>query len=77
MARPGLGRWLGVALLFLGVCLIAAGIGLILRNDYAVPTGWRAVWLPFGVIFLGTVLVFIPAFRWFVAASQANPPDKD
>jgi hypothetical protein len=76
MAKPGLERWLGAALLFLGVCLIAAGIGLILRNDYAVPTGWRAVWLPFGAIFLGTVLVFIPAFRWFIAASKPNPPSK-
>ncbi len=76
MAKPAPARWLGVALLFLGVCLIATGIGLILRNDYAAPTSWQGIWLPFGAIFLGTVLVFIPAFRWFVAASKANPLEK-
>jgi hypothetical protein len=71
MAQSKTMRALIVALLFAGVCLIAVGIGLILRSDFTTSGGWTVILLAPAAIIAGTVLVFIPIFRWFLLESVA------
>ncbi|HVB34463.1 MAG TPA: hypothetical protein VNJ52_08855 [Patescibacteria group bacterium] len=56
-------RWIGPALLFVGVLLMATGIAEMLRVSYIQHPGWTVVILPPVQVLLGCAFLLFPLLR--------------